>query len=35
MSARRYLIPETIQTSATDCGPAALKSLFAGFGRYL
>ncbi|MEJ1962695.1 MAG: ATP-binding cassette domain-containing protein [Gammaproteobacteria bacterium] len=35
MKQRRYLVPETIQTSATDCGPAALKSLFAGFGRYL
>ena len=29
---RRRLIPETIQTSAMDCGPAALKSLLAGFG---
>jgi ABC-type bacteriocin/lantibiotic exporter with double-glycine peptidase domain len=32
---RKYLIPEVIQTSAMDCGPAALKSLFAGFGLYL
>jgi ABC-type bacteriocin/lantibiotic exporter with double-glycine peptidase domain len=32
---RRYLIPEVVQTSAMDCGPAALKALFAGFGRYL
>jgi ABC-type bacteriocin/lantibiotic exporter with double-glycine peptidase domain len=32
---RRFLIPEVIQTSAMDCGPAALKSLFAGFDIYL
>ena len=31
MSAR-FLVPETIQTSAVDCGPAALKSLLEGFG---
>ncbi|MCY0996906.1 ATP-binding cassette domain-containing protein [Myxococcus sp. MISCRS1] len=29
---RRLLIPEVIQTSAMDCGPAALKALFDGFG---
>lgn len=28
----RFLVPETIQTSAVDCGPAALKSLLDGFG---
>lgn len=28
---RRLLIPETIQTSAMDCGPAALQALLAGF----
>jgi ATP-binding cassette subfamily B protein len=28
----RFLVPETIQTSAVDCGPAALKSLLEGFG---
>lgn len=28
---RRYFIPEVIQTSDMDCGPAALKSLFEGF----
>ncbi|SPE26024.1 conserved membrane hypothetical protein [Candidatus Sulfopaludibacter sp. SbA3] len=28
----RYLIPEAIQTSAMDCGPASLKALLAGFG---
>ncbi|MFL6236766.1 MAG: ATP-binding cassette domain-containing protein [Thermoanaerobaculia bacterium] len=31
MSARRFLAPEVIQTSAMDCGPAALKSLLGGF----
>ncbi len=30
MSKRRFLVPETLQTSAMDCGPAALKSLLAG-----
>jgi ATP-binding cassette subfamily B protein len=29
---RRYLAPEVIQTSAMDCGPAALKCLLEGFG---
>ncbi|MFY0528125.1 cysteine peptidase family C39 domain-containing protein [Archangium gephyra] len=28
----RLFIPEVIQTSAMDCGPAALKSLLGGFG---
>jgi ABC-type bacteriocin/lantibiotic exporter with double-glycine peptidase domain len=32
---RRYLIPEVVQTSAMDCGPAALKALFGGFNAYL
>jgi ABC-type bacteriocin/lantibiotic exporter with double-glycine peptidase domain len=32
---RPYLIPEVIQTSATDCGPAALKAIASGFGVYL
>jgi ABC-type bacteriocin/lantibiotic exporter with double-glycine peptidase domain len=32
---RRYFIPEVIQTSAMDCGPAALKALFGGFNCYL
>ncbi|NVJ25653.1 MULTISPECIES: ATP-binding cassette domain-containing protein [Myxococcus] len=31
-SKRKLLIPEVIQTSAMDCGPAALKALFDGFG---
>src|SRR5882757_2849565 len=29
---RRKIIPEVIQISATDCGPASLKSMFAGMG---
>ena len=32
---RRTIIPEVIQISATDCGPASLKSLFAGMGLEL
>jgi ATP-binding cassette subfamily B protein len=32
---RRFLVPEVIQTSEMDCGPAALKALFGGFGLYL
>jgi ATP-binding cassette subfamily B protein len=32
---RQLFIPEVIQTSGMDCGPAALKALFGGFGRYL
>jgi ATP-binding cassette subfamily B protein len=32
---RRLLVPEVIQTSALDCGPASLKALFGGFGIYL
>ena len=32
---RTFLVPEVIQTSATDCGPAALKALFGGLGIYL
>jgi len=29
---RRYFVPEVIQTSAMDCGPAALKALLEGHG---
>src|SRR5687767_3375450 len=29
---RRFLVPEVVQTSALDCGPATLKSLLEGFG---
>jgi ATP-binding cassette subfamily B protein len=32
---RKLFIPEVIQTSAMDCGPASLKALFGGFGLYL
>lgn len=28
---RRFLVPEVIQTSGMDCGPAALKALLEGF----
>jgi ABC-type multidrug transport system fused ATPase/permease subunit len=31
-SGRRLLVPEVIQSSALDCGPAALKALAEGFG---
>src|SRR4051812_9753768 len=29
---RTWLVPEVIQTSAMDCGPAVLKCLLEGFG---
>src|SRR5262245_53526860 len=29
---RRFLVPEVVQTSGMDCGPAALKCLLEGFG---
>ncbi|MGH8929677.1 MAG: cysteine peptidase family C39 domain-containing protein, partial [Egibacteraceae bacterium] len=32
MGVRRWLAPEVVQTSAMDCGPAALACLLAGFG---
>jgi ATP-binding cassette subfamily B protein len=32
---RRIFVPEVIQSSLMDCGPAALKALFGGFGIYL
>jgi len=32
MTRRRRLVPEVIQASAMDCGPAALKALMEGFG---
>ena len=28
----RFVVPEVVQTSAMDCGPAALKCLLEGFG---
>jgi ABC-type bacteriocin/lantibiotic exporter with double-glycine peptidase domain len=35
MSDRRLLIPEVVQTSAIDCGPACLKALLSGYGCYV
>ncbi len=32
MRRRQFLVPETVQTSATDCGPACLKCLLEGYG---
>jgi ABC-type bacteriocin/lantibiotic exporter with double-glycine peptidase domain len=32
---RRYLVPEVIQTSTLDCGPATLKALLGGFGIHI
>jgi ATP-binding cassette subfamily B protein len=32
MNARRLFVPEVIQASGMDCGPASLKSLLEGFG---
>lgn len=32
LAARRFLAPEVVQISATDCGPACLLSLLQGFG---
>jgi len=29
---RRFLVPEVVQTSGMDCGPASLKALLEGFG---
>src|SRR5271156_2835524 len=29
---RHLIVPEVVQTSAMDCGPASLKSLLEGFG---
>jgi ABC-type bacteriocin/lantibiotic exporter with double-glycine peptidase domain len=31
-SGRPWLVPEVVQTSAMDCGPAVLKCLLAGYG---
>jgi ATP-binding cassette subfamily B protein len=30
--ARRWVVPEVVQTSAMDCGPACLKAVLEGFG---
>ncbi|WP_051669654.1 ATP-binding cassette domain-containing protein [Bryobacter aggregatus] len=32
---RRWFVPEVIQSSSMDCGPASLKALFGGYHRYL
>jgi ATP-binding cassette subfamily B protein len=32
---RRFLVPEVVQTSALDCGPATLKALLEGFGIHI
>src|SRR5258708_19390673 len=29
---RRWFVPEVVQTSAMDCGPASLKCLLEGYG---
>lgn len=31
-AARKWLVPEVVQTSAMDCGPAALRALLGGHG---
>lgn len=31
----KWIIPEVIQTSGMDCGPASLKAIFGGYGMYL
>lgn len=35
MTKRKWIIPEVIQTSGMDCGPASLKAIFGGYGVYL
>ncbi len=30
---RKFLVPEVVQTSSLDCGPASLKALLEGFGQ--
>ena len=32
MASRRWLVPEQVQTSGMDCGPASLTCLLRGFG---
>src|SRR6267143_2132468 len=34
-SGRRWIVPEVVQSAATDCGPAALTSLLEGFGIHV
>ncbi|MDB4987231.1 MAG: hypothetical protein JWN04_2409, partial [Myxococcaceae bacterium] len=33
MTARTWLVPQVLQSSLMDCGPASLKSVLSGFGR--
>src|SRR5689334_14350480 len=35
MKTRRLVVPEVVQTSAMDCGPASLKCLLEGFGIHV
>jgi ABC-type bacteriocin/lantibiotic exporter with double-glycine peptidase domain len=32
LSSRRFFVPEVLQTSGSDCGPAVLKAVLAGWG---
>ena len=32
--AKKFFVPEVVQTSEMDCGPASLKSLLEGYGIY-
>jgi ATP-binding cassette subfamily B protein len=34
-NSRRLFVPEVVQTSAMDCGPASLKCLLEGFGTHV
>jgi ABC-type bacteriocin/lantibiotic exporter with double-glycine peptidase domain len=35
MKMRRFIVPEVVQTSVMDCGPACLKALLEGFGIHV
>jgi len=35
LRARRFFVPEVVQTSAMDCGPASLKCLLEGYGIHV
>ncbi|MBV8733057.1 MAG: ATP-binding cassette domain-containing protein [Acidobacteriia bacterium] len=35
MRYRKWLVPEVVQTSTIDCGPACLNALLGGFGVYV
>ncbi len=34
MNSRRFFVPEVVQTSSIDCGPACLSALLGGFGLF-